>query len=86
MKCPACNRMKGIIREGKIFRCPKCEAIFSDNIYLGESYEYVLPYFVKEEPPPERIRYYDFICLGSAGVERRHGWYDTETKRIVQVG
>ncbi|MBW1992119.1 MAG: hypothetical protein JRI59_08400, partial [Deltaproteobacteria bacterium] len=56
-------------------------------LYLGESYQYVLPWFAKEEVPVERLRYFDFTCLASGDrVVRRHGWYDPETRLIHQVG
>lgn len=88
-ECPACSRRKGLkVVEGtnSVFTCPKCNAIFSDNIYLGESYDYVLPYMTAENIPGDRIRYFDFTCLASKGLTRRHGWYDIESKRVVQTG
>jgi hypothetical protein len=87
MKCPACSGGSKPIggAAGLIFKCLKCGAIHG-QCYLGESYEHVLPYMTKEDVPPERTRYFDFTCLGSAGVTRRHGWYEPATKRIVQVG
>jgi predicted RNA-binding Zn-ribbon protein involved in translation (DUF1610 family) len=92
MKCPACNRQKGIkeVKLGAwVYECPKCGAIFSDRpyLYLGESYQYVLPYWAKEDVPPEKLRYFDFTCLASGNkIVRRHGWYDPETKLIHQTG
>ncbi|MFP3867688.1 MAG: hypothetical protein ACLFUU_05950 [Desulfobacteraceae bacterium] len=89
MRCPACNNEKGNreVNPGSlVFRCGKCEAIFSKYLYLGESYEYVRPYFAQDEVPFEQLRYYDFTCIGSEGVVRRHGWYDPQTRLIHQVG
>jgi hypothetical protein len=85
--CPACSHRLATPVEGfaQVYRCAKCEAIFG-SCYLGDSYTLVLPYMVTVEPPAERTRYYDIECLGSKGITRRHGWYDTETRRIVQVG
>ena len=92
MKCPACNRQRGI-KEVKpmawVYECPRCGAIFNDrpHLYLGESYEYVLPYWAKEDVPVEQLRHYDFTCLASGNkIVRRHGWYDPETKLIHQTG
>jgi len=84
--CPACSHKKGSEVKPFVYSCGACDAIFSDNIYLGESYEFVLPFMASEDVPQERTRYFDFTCLGSQGVTRRHGWYDIQTKRIVQVG
>ena len=92
MKCPACKQQKGI-KEVKpmawVYECPRCGAIFNDrpHLYLGESYEYVLPYWAKADAPVEQLRYYDFTCLASGNkIVRRHGWYDPETKLIHQTG
>lgn len=61
--------------------------LFSNHLYLGESYSYVLPFMSNQTSiPDERLRYFDFSGLGSNGPYRRHGWFDTQTKTIVQVG
>ena len=85
--CPACSHRLAEPVNGfvSIYRCAKCEAIYG-SCYLGDSYSLVLPYLVDKEPPAECTRYYDFECLGSQGITRRHGWYDLDSKRIVQVG
>ena len=85
--CPACSCRLAhpVPRRTQVFTCANCEALFG-TCYLGESYEMVMPQFVQNEPSGENIRYYDFTCLGSKGVTRRHGWYDPATKLIVQVG
>jgi len=85
-KCPNCgaNRHKNTAVVG-VFECVQCGAVYG-SCYLGESYEFVMPYMTTESVPSERTRYYDFECLGSGGITRRHGWFDPATKRIVQVG
>lgn len=85
--CPACNHRLATIVDGhaSVYRCARCKAIYG-SCYLGDSYSLVLPFMVASEPPADRVRYFDLECLGSRGITRRHGWYDTETKRIVQVG
>jgi hypothetical protein len=86
MICPGCSG-KGKLVKGtsQIYKCRKCKGIFG-TCYLGESYSYVLPYMSKVEPPAENLRYFDFECLGSQGITRRHGWYDSQTKLVVQTG
>ena len=88
--CPACSHTRGTNYEGKaqVFVCGACNGVFSDHLYLGESYEIVLPYMVADDTqvPEDRLRYFDFSGVGSKGLYRRHGWYDTLSKRIVQVG
>jgi hypothetical protein len=46
----------------------------------------VLPGMSATEVPLEQIRYFDFTTVGSAGLGRRHGWYNPATKLITQVG
>jgi len=85
-ECPSCGRKRGLKEiDTMLWECPKCRCIFG-TLSLGESYSYVLPWMTEEEVPDERIRPYDFRCLGCGEITRRHGWYDTETKLIVQVG
>ena len=85
--CPACSHMLAYQVEGhpRIYRCAACDGIYG-FCCLGESYSPVLPYMVSQDPPVEQTRYYDLECLGSKGITRRHGWYDTVSKLIVQVG
>jgi len=87
MQCPCCGRKRGIksIGTGFVLECPKCKALFSNTIYLGDSYKYVLLYWDTEDHP-KTIRYFDFRCLSSKGIVRRHGWFNPKTRRIVQTG
>lgn len=85
MKCPGCDgKLKK--NDNNTMICTECGGLISENIYLGDSYKYVLPFMTKEKIEPENTRYYDFTCLGSSGITRRHGWYDPKSKLIVQVG
>jgi ribosomal protein L37AE/L43A len=84
--CPGCGHT--LVRpteQSRVFTCAKCGAIFGD-CYLGDSYAFVLPFMIAKEPHTGEMRYYDFTCLGSNGLTRRHGWFDPATKMIVQVG
>ena len=91
MFCPACSstRRSHVVLNGRehpsVYRCGNCEAIFG-SCYLGDSYALVIPRFAAEDVPSEQLRYFDFDTLGSAGVGRRHGWYDPATKLVHQVG
>ena len=89
---PDLNGIKSItgqgLRDGHIlglYACRKCNALFGDGLYLGESYEIVKPFLVPEQPG-DAIRYFDFTCLGSQGLTRRHGWYVPATGMMVQAG
>ncbi len=85
--CPACNgKRRNRTAHSMVFECRRCGAVYGE-CYKGESYEIVLPYMARDPNiPAERLRYYDLMVLGSGGVSRRHGWFDTETRLIVQVG
>ena len=83
MECPACRSRRCKAIKGRIYQCNRCQAIFGTT-FLGDSYEFVRPQWQTKEVKVER--YFDFTCVGSKGVSRRHGWYDPETKLITQVG
>jgi hypothetical protein len=84
--CPACGHKRARKTErAQIFTCAACNSI-SGTCYLGESYEMVLPYFTKDPAADSRARYFDFITLGSNGIDRRHGWFDPDTRLITQAG
>jgi hypothetical protein len=86
MECPACSAKKIETLKVTLFRCRACEALFG-SMYLGDSYSLVKPYF--DAPgacAPEAQRYFDFECVGSKGVTRRHGWFNPATGYTTQVG
>lgn len=68
-----------------VHQCPHCGAV-QGLCCLGDSHTIVLPWMTADDPPMERVRYYDLTVVGSEGVDRRHGWFDTQTRLIVQVG
>ena len=87
-QCPGCNTVTAIGKADRngVQTCRVCGGIFSTSpIYLGESYGYVLPRF-SIRTDMDGAKYYDFTCVGSKGIERRHGWFDPNTKLILQVG
>lgn len=87
MICPGCNgtgKTEKALPAG-IYRCASCGGLFGET-YLGTSYGLVKPFMTSENVPQERVRYFDFDCLGSAGLTRRHGWYCLDTLLIVQIG
>ena len=85
-KCPACSSTKRTaVKDGMVYTCDHCGAIYG-FCSLGDSYEFVLPYMAKSDVPPEQQQYFDFTCLSSKGLMRRHGWYDKVSKLITQVG
>ena len=95
MNCPCCDKKvtqktlnAPVIRDNRtfhgVYECPKCLALFGST-YLGDSYSLVKPYFDKDPNPAEQ-RYFDFETLGSAGIGRRHGWFNPATGFLTQVG
>lgn len=88
MECPNCGKVisqKQHVGVIGVYRCQHCEALVGE-CYLGESYTLVRPFFAPKDVPFEQTRYFDFTTLGSEGIGRRHGWYDPDTRLIVQVG
>ena len=88
-KCPGCNANPDKQEKlciWQIYRCQDCGAIHG-NCRQRESYIFVLPQMIEEEVPDERQKYFDFTCYDSPdGSIRRHGWFDIETRKIVQIG
>ena len=87
--CPACSA-DGIDIYDNIRECRLCKAIFSTKenpipidfaillVKLDERGEN------NDNYPPN---YFDFFIKHSDGtVKRIHGWYNTTTKRVVQIG
>jgi len=86
MECPACSHSEHTsIVSCSVYECKSCGAIHG-QLYLGDSYRFVKPTLATLEVVPEKLCYFDFECVGSAGLSRRHGWYDPATKLIHQVG
>lgn len=93
--CGGCSATTGTKEPGvvgaEIYRCGGCGGLVG-SCYKGDSYGLVRPYFVSAQRAAEFTaaeeagRYYDLQVLGSDGVSRRHGWYDPETRGIIQVG
>lgn len=86
--CPGCGGEKS--KAGPVSGtryCSHCGALFTVRaIYTGESYGLVMPFFSKDPTADERATYFDLESIGSAGLKRRHGWYDPTTRLITQVG
>lgn len=92
--CPSCG-MFAIhpqipIEEGSIYMCEGCKAIYGECSYM-KSLEYVHSTWhdggIKDDP--DAIRYYDFTCEHTCNQEltyRRHGWFNVNTRKIVQTG
>lgn len=84
--CPACSGKRSVKypdHSASVRVCKRCGAVYG-SMYLGESYGIVKPYF---DPNPEaKSTYFDFTCLGSEGITRRHGWFNPETGLLTQVG
>ena len=88
--CPACSAANySADHDSKgVCTCRECGGIYTTRpIYTGESYEYVLhTHWATGDVPSERTRYFDLVHFGSAAPTRVHGWYDTKTRAVVQIG
>lgn len=87
MNCPCCSGKRHSLVAGtaSVYKCKRCGAIHG-SCYLGDSYSLVLPYWDDADPATREQLYFDLDCLGSKGVERRHGWFNPATRKIIQVG
>ena len=98
MNCPACSGKKSEPYAGytTLYKCQNCNALYG-SCFLGTSHTLVKPHFVSEERQAELNKlteeagwdgsiYFDFMCCGSKGQTRRHGWYDPKTGCMTQVG
>jgi hypothetical protein len=97
--CPACNHRltvaelnRDYILDGRriqgVRECKRCKALFG-ICYKGDSYALVLPFMADGQAANDargRERYFDFMTLGSEGIGRRHGWFDTATRKVTQIG
>ena len=87
MHCPACNHTEHFeTATFGVYICQACNALHG-HCHIGLSYQFVSYQWSEDpNPPQERWRYFDLECLGSKGMTRRHGWYDYQTKKILQTG
>ena len=85
MQCPACNSRRHEQVATQVYRFRRRQALYG-TVYRGELSQYVVMRWAPQPVPAERERYFDFTVLGSDGVSRVHGWYDTETRMVTQIG
>jgi len=92
MNCPCCSGKRHAPHTTiGVYVCEDCGAIHG-QCYLGDSFAIVLPYWDDADPATREQVYFDLDCLGarkrkgSKGIERRHGWFNPATRKIIQVG
>lgn len=90
--CPCCRKKlsqktlnTNYLGISGVNECPNCGAVFG-QCYKGDSSRIVLPYWAESNVPMDQTFYFDLTTLGSAGVERTHGWADKVSRKIVQIG
>ena len=93
MECPACSHPHSTpTRVTGALECCRCGALHG-QCTKGDSHALVLPRLSAENVPPERWRYDDLMVVGSDGLSRprirgrgKLGWFDPETRLVVQIG
>lgn len=91
MFCPACNATRRTqTRTTGVYTCGRCGCLYGQT-YKGEASALVLPFMASQAAADAAqaagtVKPFDLTCLGSDGVTRRHGFYDTVTRRVTQVG
>lgn len=85
--CPACSAPAHRPYPGQIgvYVCASCGCVHG-NTYLGDSYSIVKPAFETLPDSMVEAKPFDLMCLGSKGIERRHGFFNPATRLITQVG
>jgi hypothetical protein len=94
--CPACNHRNETdncapVEDGHYIICENCGAHFGDYWGHKSTEKIVKREWDDTECPIEKTTYFDFTVFAMVGGEveimgRRHGWYNTENKKIVQIG
>ncbi len=96
MNCPCCEKRITVkmlntpIYVGEqqihgVYQCGHCQALLG-QCSRGMSYLLVKPSWAPAGASLEDAVYFDLQVLGTDGIKRRHGWFDPETRCIVQVG
>ena len=90
--CPACSN-EGMVgtKYPTVWICERCSAVFGSVADEAQSYEIVKPMFLQEDGRDllaEGLgQYFDLMHVDADGnLQRRHGWYDPQTRMILQTG
>jgi hypothetical protein len=86
VECPACSsrEARATLADLSVYVCGRCGCLHGTT-YLGSSYSFILPRMTSSVEGVAEFPY-DLRTLGSAGVSRRHGFYQPSTKLVTQVG
>lgn len=91
--CPACNGEGELISGNSywhVYECHSCAGVYSSSISLAEIRKYVLvDEWVEDESKieSEDKHYFDFRFVGvDKQVHRMHGWFDINSKKLLQLG
>lgn len=66
-----------------LFECSRCDALLG-IVTERDISEHVVLALDSHRGEHMRQRYFDLMLLGAQGSKRVHGWYNPETKRVVQ--
>lgn len=88
--CPACSSRVTRTNDHRTRTCSRCAAIFSwgGPMWRGDVSYYLTLRFLKGDVPAEQLRYFDFQVMEGSdlSLKRIHGWYDVESRLVVQIG
>ena len=84
MTCTACNGRLKKTDNLQIRECRKCGAIHG-NVAKGLLH-HIVDFRKQGDENTTEARYFDLKVLASDGVKRVHGWYDANTRGVLQVG
>lgn len=86
MACPGCSGRTKITTElTQVYECASCGGIIGE-CYRGDAYKFVNIGTLVPQTEGMEVQYFDLVLLGSDGIKRVHGWFDRQTKNVVQYG
>lgn len=87
--CPGCSGtdFRPTAFGARVMACNSCGGVFG-TIYRGDASRIVdLSGPMQANADPASLRYFDLELLGGdLAVTLTHGWFDAQTKRVVQYG
>ncbi|NIR06838.1 MAG: hypothetical protein GTN82_15585 [Candidatus Aminicenantes bacterium] len=83
--CPCCGRKHNAVSTTIMMYCGECKAVFTP-LYKKVSFAYSTNFVETEMESGEDWGNYRYFDIALVNNERRHGWYNPQTRNIVQVG
>jgi len=87
LTCPGCGGKIQRRRPAPVGKCGSCDGLISVRPATRNTLlSYVNLDQLDSVPDQNDCRYFDLLYLTENGVQRTHGWYDGQTRNVVQFG